>query len=121
MREDVRLLTQRVGELQLRVEQLERENTELRAKSSGAAQTYATVAQLNEAIADMNRALKSTAAATKTETLQQVAAQMETLAKRTNAALDSLARNGQNWASTARELGIDRANLNRLARRLGLK
>ncbi|MDR5739421.1 MULTISPECIES: nitric oxide reductase transcriptional regulator NorR [unclassified Caballeronia] len=35
--------------------------------------------------------------------------------------LDSLARNGQNWASTARELGIDRANLNRLARRLGLK
>lgn len=35
--------------------------------------------------------------------------------------LDALARNGQNWASTARELGIDRANLNRLARRLGLK
>ncbi|QSN62812.1 nitric oxide reductase transcriptional regulator NorR [Caballeronia sp. M1242] len=35
--------------------------------------------------------------------------------------LDALARNQQNWASTARELGIDRANLNRLARRLGLK
>ncbi|WP_250467149.1 MULTISPECIES: nitric oxide reductase transcriptional regulator NorR [unclassified Caballeronia] len=35
--------------------------------------------------------------------------------------LDALARNGQNWASTARELGVDRANLNRLARRLGLK
>jgi anaerobic nitric oxide reductase transcription regulator len=35
--------------------------------------------------------------------------------------LDALQRHGQNWASAARELGIDRANLNRLARRLGLK
>jgi anaerobic nitric oxide reductase transcription regulator len=34
---------------------------------------------------------------------------------------DALARHDQNWASAARELGIDRANLNRLARRLGLK
>ncbi|MDE1184301.1 nitric oxide reductase transcriptional regulator NorR [Paraburkholderia sp.] len=35
--------------------------------------------------------------------------------------LDALARNNQNWAAAARELGLDRANLNRLARRLGLK
>lgn len=34
---------------------------------------------------------------------------------------DSLARNENNLASTARELGVDRANLNRLAKRLGLK
>ncbi|MGV7243340.1 nitric oxide reductase transcriptional regulator NorR [Caballeronia sp. M23-90] len=34
---------------------------------------------------------------------------------------NALARNNQNWASTARELQLDRANLNRLARRLGLK
>jgi anaerobic nitric oxide reductase transcription regulator len=34
---------------------------------------------------------------------------------------EALARNERNWASTARELGMDRANLNRLARRLGLK
>src|SRR5450830_1644376 len=33
----------------------------------------------------------------------------------------SLTRNGGNVASTARELGIDRANLNRMAKRLGLK
>ncbi|PWB33720.1 nitric oxide reductase transcriptional regulator NorR [Pseudomonas sp. SDI] len=33
----------------------------------------------------------------------------------------SLARHGQNWASAARELGLDRANLSRLARRLGLR
>jgi anaerobic nitric oxide reductase transcription regulator len=34
---------------------------------------------------------------------------------------DSLASNGNNLASAARELGIDRANLSRLAKRLGLK
>ncbi|MDE1166478.1 MAG: nitric oxide reductase transcriptional regulator NorR [Pseudomonas sp.] len=33
----------------------------------------------------------------------------------------SLARHSDNWASAARELGLDRANLNRMARRLGLK
>ncbi|MDD0975210.1 nitric oxide reductase transcriptional regulator NorR [Pseudomonas fontis] len=33
----------------------------------------------------------------------------------------ALARHEQNWASAARELGLDRANLSRLARRLGLR
>jgi LysM repeat protein len=90
LREDVRLLNQRMGELQLRVEQLERENLELRSRAN--AQNYATVAQLNEAIADLNRAIKSSSAAVKTETLQQVSSQMERLAQQTNNAIDSLAR-----------------------------
>jgi len=34
---------------------------------------------------------------------------------------DCLERHGGNLAATARELGVDRANLNRLARRLGLR
>jgi anaerobic nitric oxide reductase transcription regulator len=34
---------------------------------------------------------------------------------------DALARHQHNWAATARALGLDRANLNRLAARLGLK
>ncbi|MNE90626.1 Anaerobic nitric oxide reductase transcription regulator NorR [compost metagenome] len=33
----------------------------------------------------------------------------------------SLERHQGNWAAVARELGVDRANLNRLARRLELK
>ena len=33
----------------------------------------------------------------------------------------SLEKHGHNWAAAARELGLDRANLNRSARRLGLK
>jgi LysM repeat protein len=92
MREDVRGLIQRVNELQLRVEQLERENTDLRGKSAGAAQSYATIAQLNEAIADVNRSIKIAAAGAKNETLQQVSVQMEKLANQTNAAIESLAR-----------------------------
>ena len=92
LREDVRVLTQRVGDLQIRVEQLERENNDLRTQTGNAAQTYATVAQLNDAIAELNRTIKASAAATKSETLEQVSAQMEKLARETNAALADLAR-----------------------------
>ena len=92
MREDIRGLTQRLGELALRVEQLERENGDLRAKHGAAEKGYATVVQLNDAISDLNRVIKSSVAASKNETLQQVASQMEKLGKQTNAALDSLAK-----------------------------
>ncbi|MBI5768713.1 MAG: LysM peptidoglycan-binding domain-containing protein [Verrucomicrobia bacterium] len=92
LREDVRGLTQRVGELALRVEQLERENTELRAKSGATQKSYATVAQLREAVADVQRTLEASISSSKNETLERVATQMANLAKQTNAALDSLAR-----------------------------
>jgi len=92
LREDVRGLVQRVGELSLRVEQLERENRELRGATARASDSYATVAQLNAAVADLNRVIRAAAADTKNETLQQVGAQMEKLARQTNAAIDSLAK-----------------------------
>lgn len=92
LREDVRGLIQRVGELALRVEQLERENAALRAHSGAADKSYASLAKLNEAVDDLNRNIRTAVAASKTETLQQVAGQMEKLAKQTQAALDSLAR-----------------------------
>jgi LysM repeat protein len=92
LREDVRGLIQRVGELSLRVEQLERENADLRQRASVANKSYATVAQLHDAIADLNRTIRSATATAKNETMQQVAVQMEKLAKQTNTALDSLAR-----------------------------
>lgn len=91
LREDVRLLVQRVGDLQLRVEQLERENQDVRARVSQ--QNHVTVAQLNEAIADLNRAIKSQGVATKNETLQQVSAQMEKMVQQTNSAIETLAKN----------------------------
>lgn len=92
LREDVRVLTQRVGDLQNRVEQLERENSDLRSQTGTAAQTYATVAQLNDTVAQLNRTIKASAAETKSETLEQVSGQMEKLAKQTNAALADLAK-----------------------------
>lgn len=92
LREDVRGLVQRVGEMTLRVEQLERENADLRARLGAADKSRVSLVQLNEAIADVNRNIRTAVAASKTETLQQVAAQVEKLAKQTNAALDSLAK-----------------------------
>lgn len=92
LREDVRGLTQRVGELSLRVEQLERENADLRQRASAVNQSFVTLSQLNDAVADATRSLKAAIATAKGETLQQVAGQMEKLAQQTNAALDSLAK-----------------------------
>lgn len=92
MREDVRGLVQRVGELSLRVEQLERDNNDLRGKASSAEKSFITLTQLNDAIASLNQSIRSASATTKAETLQQVGVQMEKLAKQTNAAIDSLAK-----------------------------
>lgn len=92
LREDVRGLTQRVGELTLRLEQLERENADLRQQSSASVRSYATVAQLSEAVSDMAREVRAAVAASKAETLQHVSAQLEKLGRQTNAALDSLAK-----------------------------
>ena len=92
LREDVNLLTQRLGDLQIRVEQLERENADLKNQTGNAAQTYATVAQLNDAVAELNRTVKAATAETKTETLEKVSVQLEKLAKQTQAAIDALAK-----------------------------
>jgi LysM repeat protein len=89
LREDVRLLTQRVGDLSLRVEQLERENGDLQAKSS---QTYVTLAQLNAAIAELNKAMQDALSEQRRETLRQVGVQLEKLARETQAAIDAVAK-----------------------------
>ena len=92
LREDVRGLTQRVGELMLRLEQMERENADLRQRIGTADKHHLTLTQLNDAIADTSRTLRAAIANSKTETLQQVGTQLEKLGKQTNAALDALAK-----------------------------
>ncbi|MEO7597743.1 MAG: LysM peptidoglycan-binding domain-containing protein [Opitutus sp.] len=92
LREDLRGVVQRVGELTLRVEQLERENAVLRGQAGSAEKSYVTLTQLNDAISSLNQTIRSSSASTKSETLQQVGVQMEKLAKQTNAAIDSLAK-----------------------------
>ena len=76
LREDVRLLSQRVAELGLRVEQLETENVALRRKTESGTKNYATVDQLNAAMADLNALVKaqSQAAAQQQERLAREAA-----------------------------------------------
>lgn len=90
LRQDVSLLSQRVGELTMTVEQLNRDNATLQSKTS---QSYVTLEQLNKAIADMNRALQSALSDQKREVLGQVAGQLAKLGSQTNAALDALAKN----------------------------
>ena len=90
LREDVRLLTQRVGELQLTVEQLNRDNSSLQAKTN---QSFVTLEQLNKAIADLNRSTQSSLAEQKRETLEVVSSRIERLAKQTQAAVDAVAKN----------------------------
>jgi LysM repeat protein len=90
LKEDVRLLQQRVGELAMTVEQLNRENNQLQSKASS---SYVTLEQLNHAVADMNRSLQTALNEQKREILNQVGGQMEKLAKQTQAAVDAVAKN----------------------------
>jgi LysM repeat protein len=106
LNEDVKGLSQRVGDLSLRVEQLEHENAELRAKveASGASRDTVSAAQLNGAVADLNASIKSAVDSSRSQILEQVARQMENLAKQTNAALDSIGRPGTAVQAHAAEL-----------------
>ena len=90
LRQDVMLLTQRVGELTMTVEQLNRDNNALQGKLG---QSFATVEQVNAAVAELNRSLQAGLADQKRETLAQVSGQMERLARQTQAAIDAVAKN----------------------------
>lgn len=89
LRQDVIELKQRVGELTMTVEQLNRENNNLQEKAN---RSYATVEQLNRAIADVNRTLQSELGDQKREILAQVGTQMEKLGRQTNSALDAMSK-----------------------------
>jgi LysM repeat protein len=89
LREDVQGLSQKVGDLTLRIEQLEHENAQLRARSSGL-KDVVTTTQLNAAVADLTAAIQAANASSKHEILEQVGTQMEKLARQTNAALDAV-------------------------------
>lgn len=90
LRQDVLLLSQRVGELTMAVEQLTRDNSALQSKTS---QSYITLEQLNKSVAETNRVMQGALADQKKEVLAQVASQLEKLGRQTNAALDAMAKN----------------------------
>jgi len=90
LRQDVNLLQQRVGELALTIEQLNRDNAALQAKNG---QEFATLEQLNKAVADLNRTMQSALAEQKRDVLAHVATQMERLAHQTQDAINAVAAN----------------------------
>ena len=88
LREDVRILVERVGQMSLRIEQLERENANLLSATKGLDRTYATVAQLNEAVAELNQLITNGDSTSRA----QAAKAIQELARQTNAAVDSVAK-----------------------------
>jgi LysM repeat protein len=90
LHQEVNLLQQRLGEISMTLEQMNRDNAALQARSN---QNFVTLEQLNKAIADINRTLQAGLAEQKRDVLQQVGAQVEKLAKQTQAAIDAVARN----------------------------
>jgi len=105
LREDVRLLTQKVGALSLKVEDLERDNEALRKQVAGAAQqdTYATDRQLNDAVATLDRAIKAGDATT----AAGAAAQIKKLGDATNSALESIAKGSAQRAAAQTTFSSD--------------
>jgi LysM repeat protein len=93
LKEDVRGLTQKLNEVSLRLEQLERENANLRTQIAATGDTKVTLSQLNQALGELKQTVQATATSQRTEILQTVAGQLEKLANQTNAALDALAKN----------------------------
>ena len=87
LQEDVRGLTQKVNSLSLQVEQLQpRPGFSAPAPDTT---TYASLVQLNAAVAELNRSIQSAVAASQTDTLADVNAQLKKLAQQVNAALAS--------------------------------
>ncbi len=105
LREDVRGLSQRLSEMSLRLEQVEKENADLRARVS-AQRPGVTTSQLTDAVNELQRAMRAENADTKAAILQQVSGQLEKLAKQTNAALDALAK-GQATRPTVQKTFTD--------------
>jgi LysM repeat protein len=87
LQEDVRGLTQRVNDLNLRVEQLEHQSTAPAPANEAANQGYATLIQLNAAVAELNHSIEAATAASKSDTLDTLSAQMQKLVRQVNAAL----------------------------------
>jgi LysM repeat protein len=88
--EDIRVLDERTRSLSLQIEQLTRENAQLREQMNRVdelTKNIATVAELNRAVAEATRGYQ----AGDREMLLKVTKQVEQLAKQTQAAIDSLA------------------------------
>ncbi len=92
LREDVRVLSQRVAQMSLRLEELERENSELRQRASAADnKSHVTPAQLNEVVAELRKVIERSGESASRDATQKAATMIEKLTVQMNGALKSLA------------------------------
>jgi LysM repeat protein len=88
MREDIRILDERTRSLNAEIEQLKRENRDLREGAGNA--SYVSLQQFNAAIADLQKAIRAGDA----DVALQLTKQLEKHATQVQAALDTLAKGG---------------------------
>lgn len=86
MREDIRVLDERTRSLTADIEQLKRENRDLRNAAAGT--SAVTREQFNAAVAELDKAIR----AGDKDVALQLTKQMERLAQQTQAALDTIAK-----------------------------
>lgn len=96
LEQDLQALRSEVGRLRLEVEQLSRENSQLRqtvaAQAAGAKVEYVTLAQLQRAMEDVRAAALAADDRQRAATIEDVNRQLERLAAQTQAALEALAK-----------------------------
>lgn len=97
LRADMNILDERTRSLRADMEQLKRDNAAFREAVQSQTQVqYVTLAQFNAALAELEKAVRKG----DKEVLVQITAQMETLAKQTQSALDALAKTASTTTPT---------------------
>jgi LysM repeat protein len=94
MREDIRILDERTRSLTAEIEQLKRENHDLREGAGNA--NYVSLTQFNAAIAELQKSIRAGDA----DTALQLTKQLEKHATQVQAALDTLAKGGTGVRTT---------------------
>jgi LysM repeat protein len=87
LREDIRILDERTRSLTIEIEQLKRENAQLRDQVSNTS-NFVTVSQFNTALSELEKAIRNG----DSQVLVKVTEQMEKLAKQTQSAIDTVAK-----------------------------
>ncbi|MDP0498751.1 MAG: LysM peptidoglycan-binding domain-containing protein [Verrucomicrobiota bacterium JB022] len=105
---DVQRLQQQLGSLNIAVEQLQRENATLRQElqqrdtaTSEMANAYVTTAQLNRALSELRSQMIAANESQKSVIIREVTAEINSLAKQTQTALDAMARAGASRPQTS--------------------
>lgn len=111
--EDVGLLNQEVKKMRLELEAVQRENVRLRqqvAALSSDAETDNQISSLSAAIETVRREYRQADAAQKKEIVTEISRQIDTLARETQTALNSVSRSGNSEPTSSPNVTVDFTN-----------